>query len=134
MSNDEVGLVLLGVALVFALLGYILSRAGLAQVSAAAEQAKEAAKNVNQLTANAQPVLAMATGDQASTLAATTAQATEGANALSDSLTQVKDALAAMTGPLAPARVAWSLCAFCLAAALVSFDLISVAVTPEATT
>jgi Flp pilus assembly protein TadB len=43
VSNDETGLVLLGVAVFFALLGYLLSRAGLKKVDEAAPQVRGAA-------------------------------------------------------------------------------------------
>ena len=91
VSNDETGLVLVGVAVFFSVLGYLLSRAGL-------KKAEEAAPSLR------------------------------GAAAMTDQLDRVNEALAALTGVQAPARVAWSFCALCLAGAFVSFGLISVSV------
>jgi hypothetical protein len=91
VSNDETGLVLVGVAVFFAVLGYLLSRAAL--------------KKANEAT----PSLRSAAG-------------------VTDQLDRVNDALEALTGVQAPARVAWSFCALCLAGAFVSFGLISISV------
>jgi hypothetical protein len=91
VSNDETGLVLVGVAVFFAVLGYLLSRAAL-------KKANEAA-----------PSLRSAAG-------------------VTDQLDRVNEALEALTGVQAPARVAWSFCALCLAGAFVSFGLISISV------
>ena len=91
MSNDETGLVLVGVAVFFAILGYLLSRAGMKKADEAAPGLRSAA-------------------------------------AVSDQLDRVNEALAALTGVQAPARVAWSFCALCLAGAFVSFGLISISV------
>jgi hypothetical protein len=91
VSNDETGLVLVGVAVFFAVLGYLLSRAALRKVDDAA------------------PAL-------------------RGATAVGDQLEKVNEALEALTGVQAPARVAWSFCALCLAGAFVSFGLISLSV------
>ena len=91
MSNDETGLVLVGVAVFFAVLGYLLSRAAL-------KKANEAAPSLR------------------------------GAAGVTDQLDRVNEALEALTGVQAPARVAWSFCALCLAGAFVSFGLISISV------
>ena len=91
VSNDETGLVLVGVAVFFAVLGYLLSRAGL--------------RNVDEV-----------------------APAVRSAAAVTDQVDRVNEALEALTGVQAPARVAWSFCALCLVGAFVSFGLISVSV------
>jgi hypothetical protein len=91
VSNDETGLVLVGVAVFFAVLGYLLSRAGMKKVDEAAPGLRSAA-------------------------------------AVSDQIERVNEALEGLTGVQAPARVAWSFCALCLAGAFVSFGLISLSV------
>jgi hypothetical protein len=49
VSDDETGLVLVGVAVFFALLGYLLSRAGLQKVDGAAREARAGAAISDQL-------------------------------------------------------------------------------------
>lgn len=94
MSNDETGLVFVGLTVFFALLGYLLSRAGLEKVDTAAREVR--------------------------------------AGAVADQIDKVNDALAGLTGNQAPARVAWAFCALCLVGAFLSFDLISLSVSPDA--
>lgn len=132
MSNDEIGLVLIGLAIVFALFGYRLSRVGLAQVNTAVQDVRSAADEAKQAVANAQQAIAQETGATATAVAANTTTVATTTSVISDQIGQVNDALAGLTGNQAPARVAWALCALSLAAALVSFDLISVAVAPDA--
>lgn len=133
MSNDEIGLVLVGLTIFFALLGYVLSREGLKTVEAAAKDAQSAANEAKEVVASAQVALAEGTGAPATALAATNAGVLTKTTALSDGIGQVNDALAALTGRQAPARVAWALCALSLVAAFIAFDLVSVAVAPDAT-
>lgn len=132
MSNDEIGLVLLGLAVFFAVLGYLLSRAGLAQVSTATQEAQQAANEAKHAAASAQQAIVQETGSPAAQVAANTTTVAAATTAISDQIGQVNDALAALTGNQAPARVAWALCALSFVAALVSFDLISLAVAPDA--
>jgi hypothetical protein len=134
MSNDEVGLVLVGLTVFFAVLGYLLSRAGLEEVSTAARQTQEAAKVAKKTVANAQQSIAQQTGAGAEAVATNSAAVAEATNVISDQFSQVNDALAALTGRQAPARVAWALCALAFVGALVSFELISLTVTPDAGT
>jgi hypothetical protein len=49
VSNDETGLVLVGVAVFFAVLGYLLSRAGLKKAEEAAPSLRAAAAVADQL-------------------------------------------------------------------------------------
>jgi CBS domain containing-hemolysin-like protein len=132
MSSDEVGLVLVGLTIFFAVLGYSLSRVGLAKVSTTADAANAAAKEAKAVVADAQQAIAQQTGGDATEVAANTATVAIKTSVISDQITQVNDALAGLTGNQAPARVAWALCALCLVGAFVAFDLISVAAAPEA--
>lgn len=128
MSNDEIGLVLLGLVVFFAVLGYLLSREGLRAVEVAAKEAEGAAEKAKEAVAAAQVALADTTGAPARALAADTASVATTTTAIADQLGQVNDALAALTGRQAPARVAWALATLSLVAAFVAFDLVSVTV------
>ena len=136
MSNDEAGLVLIGVTLVFALLGYLLSTAGLRQakdqVESVASNAQQAAAQATQAVAQAQRNIAQETGPQATQVAADTATVAQSTTVIQDQLGEVNAALQGLTGPQAPARVAWSLCVFSLLFALVAFDLIALDMSPDA--
>lgn len=127
MSNDEIGLILLGLVIFFALLGYFLSREGLKAVEVAAKEAGEAAEEAKEAAAIAQVALADTTGAPTRTLAAVETTTMS----ISDRLGDVNDALAALTGRQAPARVAWALAALSLVAAFVAFDLVAVTVSQD---
>lgn len=132
MSNDEVGLVLVGLTVFFAVLGYLLSTKGLKQVSAAATETQAVAKEAQTAIADVQLSIAQETGTPAAELAQSSTAVAKSTGAIHDQLAGVNTALEGLTGNQAPARVAWALCALCLVSAFVAFDLISVAVTPEA--
>jgi hypothetical protein len=133
VSDDEVGLVLVGLTVFFAVLGYLLSRQGLNEVKTATQQVQQAANTAKQTTASAQVVVVDATGPPAASVAQSSKDVADATTKISDQLGQVNEALAGLTGRQAPARVAWALAALTLVGAFISFDLISVAISPDAT-
>jgi hypothetical protein len=76
--------------------------------------------------AAAQPALAEATGDEAATLAQTTQTAVQTATNIRSAADDVSSALDALTGPFAPARVAFALAFLLVLASFVAFDIVSV--------
>lgn len=130
--SDTVGYVLLGAAGIATAFGWDLSRRGLSQAKTAAQDTKEAANQLQEQVAAAQPALAQATGAEAANLAQAHTGALQTANRLRSAADEVSSALAALTGVFAPARVAFALAFLLVAASLVALDLISLSVADEA--
>lgn len=132
MSGDAVGFVLLVASGVTTGLGWDLSRRGLSSTDAAARAAQKAASEAQKVTAQAQEAIVSATGDQAAVVAQNTSAVAAKSSELSDAIGGVHEALKAMTGVFAPARVCFAFTLLLLVAALISFDLLAVAVSNSA--
>jgi hypothetical protein len=113
MSDDAVGLVMLGMAMFFTLVGSALAWKALDKLKGASEATREAAVTLA----------------RTSTADADTAQLN---TVVGDAIGEARDALKTLTGPFAPARVLFALALLCLLAALGAFDIISLSVGNEA--
>jgi hypothetical protein len=122
----DVGYALLIAAVVPAAIGWDLSRRGLNDTGAAANAAKVAANELRATVAGAQGILADASGADAQHLAQTNAAATVQAASVEGAIGQVNDALSALTGRFAPARVAFALALLLVLSSLIAFDIVSV--------
>jgi hypothetical protein len=123
--DHTVGYVLLGSAAVPALIGWSLSLKGLSGVDAAAKKAKQAARDALEQTATTQQLVAMATPGEVHALANATENIATQLATVDSTISGVEDALKAMTGRLAPARVAFALATMLAVAALFALGVIS---------
>ncbi len=123
--DHTVGYVLLGSAAVPALIGWSLSLKGLSSVDAAAKKAKQAARDALEQTATTQQLAAMAAPGEVHALANATENIATQLATVDSTISGVEDALKAMTGRLAPARVAFALATMLAVAALFALGVIS---------
>ena len=124
ISDDTVGLMLLGLTLVALIVGGVLSFRGLDSVDKAAKEAADAAERAKRAAENVQTHVA-------TTFAAPNAALRElarverAATSVDTAVGEVKGALAELKGALAPARVYLALALLFFLAALVAFDVVS---------
>lgn len=129
----DAGYVLLIAAGVAAVIGWDLARRGFTSVNSAAAATQTAATELRTTVAAAQATLAAGSGTDALALAQTNAEAVQKAGVLDDAVSEVKSALAGLTGSFAPARVAFALSFLLILAALVALDIVSVSVAGNGT-
>jgi hypothetical protein len=127
VSNDAVGLLLLGLTLASLLGGGILSFRGLGRVDDAAKKAAEAAEKAEQV-ASQMAARAEAGGGTPPTEVADVSAA---AGSVQAGIGGVNEALAELKGDLAPARAFLALALLFFLASLVAFDVIAIDLTAD---
>lgn len=125
MSNT-VGYVLLVAALVPFIGGFVLSLIGLTQARRAATAVKGAADAATHHTRELLGAAAESDAHQKAALVAQSNAALGHLDAVNDGLSGLNQALGALKGPLAPARVCFALAALLVSGAFVSFGIVSV--------
>lgn len=128
MSGDVIGTILLGSSAFPLWMGWSLSSKGLDKAQAASTTIAEAASAMQDTVANQQLAIAAASGDEAVMLANATQTVAEAGSAATKAADDVSSALAAMTGPLAPARVAFSIAVLLIVSALGAYGVIEGAI------
>jgi hypothetical protein len=128
LSNDALGLILLGLTVLLLLIGWNLAQKGLAKAEDAAEAAKDAAAGAKEMVRAAQPVLAGTSDARADELAQTNRDLIGEFASIDKGLSGLNDALAELKGVFAPARVFVAFAAVSFIASLIAFGLVDVQV------
>jgi hypothetical protein len=128
LSDDQVGLVLLGSAALFSVFGVYLANKALGKAETAADAAKSVATTAITVAADTQRTLAITGAPESLALATQNAALLAVSADLNDAAGNVGSALDELKGPFAPARVLFAISFVLVLASLVSFDVIDGAV------
>lgn len=125
LSDDAVGVILLGFAAVSLVIGAVLAYRGLASVDKAAHEASEAAKATKQAAAQTQTTLAGASGASADELATANQELVAKVASVDSAIGEVTTALGELKGVFTPTRAFLAFALLSFLASLVAFDVIS---------